>query len=320
MAEDEELKPRFGGIPFRAVSDRELTALDLAMLATVAAHDGFNKNRRGCYASHQRLAALIGAHYKSAARCIAKLIERGYLDSEQAGDDGRLRVYRVIYSEQDHTAFRGDGRARAPARRLRSVTASVTDRAKQSGGRSVTHSVTDRDHAERSDSGEIGNQSDARSVTGNDEIGNRNASQNCATALKSKEKGSRIYSTESNSRKERIDHAEAAACEGVREAGSPPEQRSREAPQPRDQQELLKIEVDELVMSLAKAKAPGPKRVIAHGPATNADAEIDRAIRGARDAPGTPVVELSSASCDARPSRALLETAACRRALARGSG
>ena len=90
----DEIKPRFGGLPFRALSDGNLTVLDLRLLAVIAAHDGFNKNRRGCFASHKRLAALIQAHYKSAARSIAKLIEHGYLAASPQGADGRLRVYR----------------------------------------------------------------------------------------------------------------------------------------------------------------------------------------------------------------------------------
>jgi len=285
-------KPRFGGLPFRAVADGELTALDLRVLAIIAAHDGFNKNRRGCFASHKRIASLAGAHYKSTARSITKLIERDYLDASQQGGDGRLRVYRVIYSEADHDAFRGDGRTHAPAKPLKSVTEVVTDHSRKS----VTEAVTDFSDNEA----EIGNRDDVRSVTETGEVGNRNDPENSVNALNANEKGNRIYYTESNNIKKEIDHAEAGLGEGEHKESS-----------------ALKPPTDSRAADLAQClgNALRPERPVRVGPATDADAEIDLAIARKGEAAPVEKLEISEPSDEsARPSSMLLDNPLCRAA------
>ena len=50
-------KDIYAPIPARAMADEELTAEHFRVLMAVAAHDRFNKNGKGCCASHPRLAA-----------------------------------------------------------------------------------------------------------------------------------------------------------------------------------------------------------------------------------------------------------------------
>jgi DNA-binding MarR family transcriptional regulator len=293
MSED-KIKPRFGGIPFRAVADGELTAYDLRLLATISAHDGFNKNRRGCFASHKRLAALTKAHYKTTARTIAKLIDRDYLHASQQGADGRLRVYRVMYTQEDHEAFRGDGRSHAPAKALRSVTEIVTDK----GGESVTKAVTDYPEAHD----EVGNRGDSGSVTENGEVGNQNDPPTGSNALISNDERSRIYYTESKGIKNRRDLAEAPLSERAMEVSETLK------PPPSETAATLYSVIHRAVLR------PKRKR---EGPATDADAAIDQAIHRAKHGEPAPVVD-NPLMREARPSTALLENALCLKARATG--
>ncbi|GEM_PF-5286393 len=298
---DEQIALRFAGVPFRAVSDPDLAPIDLRVLMVIAAHDGFNKNRKGCYASHKRLAALAQAHYKTVARAIAKLISLGYVEAVQQGNDGRLRVYRVIYTQGDHDAFRGDGRTHAPSTQLRSVTTAVTNQ----HSKSVTTTVTDHPGDEPQPDGHESCGKPSQSVTGSErsvtnetEIGNQIEPENEPTALKSNRKGSRIYSTESNRIKKGIDRAEARLGEvGITDGFV------RE-PQPPER-------VEDMAQWLSNALRP--ERRVRHGPATDADAAIDEAI--AARARGEPAAVVRYPEFDtARPSAALLSTAISRRA------
>jgi len=292
---NEELKPRFGGIPFRAVADGDLTALDLRILAVIAAHDGFNKNRKGCFASHKRIAALACAHYKSAARAITKLIDCGYLHASQQGADGRLRVYRVMYLQEDHDAFRGDGRSHAPAKPLRSVTEVVTDQE----GESVTDVVTDYPEAH----GGVSNRLGSGSVTENAEVGNRNDPPDGLNALNSKDETSRIYYTESNRIKNRRDLAEAPLSEGAKEAMLA--------------REFSADEIAESIYSITHRAARYRPRT-RHGPATDGDAAIEAAMVRRGQAPPVELDNIRRELSEARPSSVLMNNALCR--AARGVG
>lgn len=104
-------RPTYAPIPARALADTRLSGTDLRLLAAIAAHDRFGKNGTGCFAAQRRLAALIGAHEKAVARAAGRLLECGYITSEKSPTNGRLVVYRVIYTEDDAAAMRGDGRS-----------------------------------------------------------------------------------------------------------------------------------------------------------------------------------------------------------------
>lgn len=104
-------KPIYAPIPARALADTRLSGTDLRLLAAIAAHDRFGRNGTGCFASQRRLAALIGAHEKAVARSAGRLVEFGYMTSERSPTNGRLVIYRVVYSEEDGLAMRGDGRS-----------------------------------------------------------------------------------------------------------------------------------------------------------------------------------------------------------------
>jgi hypothetical protein len=67
----------------------------------LAAHDRLGANGIGCYASHPRLAALVGCHIKSLSRSLSTLVGKQYITAGPHPLNGRLRVYRVIYSEFD---------------------------------------------------------------------------------------------------------------------------------------------------------------------------------------------------------------------------
>lgn len=107
----ESPRPIYAPIPARALADTRLSGTDLRLLAAIAAHDRFGKNGTGCFASQRRLAGLIGGHEKAVARAAGRLVEFGYVTSERSPTNGRLVIYRVIYTEEDGAAMRGDGRS-----------------------------------------------------------------------------------------------------------------------------------------------------------------------------------------------------------------
>lgn len=94
-------KPIYAPVPARAMGDKTLTGEDLRVLMALAAHDRLGANGIGCYASHPRLAALVGCHIKSLSRSLNTLASKRYITAKQHPLNGRLRVYSVSYSEFD---------------------------------------------------------------------------------------------------------------------------------------------------------------------------------------------------------------------------
>ncbi len=91
----------FAPLPARVIADDALAALDIRVLACLAAHDRFGANGIGCYASHLRLAGLVRCHLKSLSRSLRVLADLGYIEASQHPLNKRLRVYRVIYLAAD---------------------------------------------------------------------------------------------------------------------------------------------------------------------------------------------------------------------------
>jgi len=97
----------FAPLPARAMADEALSALDLRVLAALAAHDRFGANGIGCYASHLRLSGLVKCHLKSLSRSLRVLAELGYIEASQHPMNKRLRVYRVVYLPSDKAVMKG---------------------------------------------------------------------------------------------------------------------------------------------------------------------------------------------------------------------
>lgn len=95
------MKPIYAPLPARAIGDEKLTALDLRVLAALAAHDRLGANGIGCYASHPRLAALVGCHEKSLSRSLGTLAGSKYIEPGRHPLNARLRVYKVVYTDFD---------------------------------------------------------------------------------------------------------------------------------------------------------------------------------------------------------------------------
>jgi len=94
-------KITFAAIPARAVGDPRLKGLHLKVLGAVALHDRFNKNGKGCCASHPRLAGLAKCHLKSLSRSLKVLAECGYIEGLPSPFNKRQRAYRVVYNDAD---------------------------------------------------------------------------------------------------------------------------------------------------------------------------------------------------------------------------
>lgn len=97
----------FSPLPARAMADEALAALDIRVLAALAAHDRFGANGIGCYASHPRLASLVKCHLKSLSRSLRMLAEHGYIEASLHPLNRRLRVYRVVYLPADKEMMKG---------------------------------------------------------------------------------------------------------------------------------------------------------------------------------------------------------------------
>ncbi|TPI54749.1 helix-turn-helix domain-containing protein [Mesorhizobium sp. B3-1-7] len=95
----------YAAIPARATGDKRLAAEDYRVLMAIALHDRLGANGIGCFASHPRLAELAGCHEKSLSRTLAKLKLCGYLEISHHPMNGRLRVYRIIYTAFDTDYF-----------------------------------------------------------------------------------------------------------------------------------------------------------------------------------------------------------------------
>jgi DNA-binding MarR family transcriptional regulator len=93
-------KPVFAPLPPRALADKELSRIDLAVLGVVAAHDRFSQSRgagAGCYLENKDIAAIIGADPRNVSRAKSNLENRGYLVASQMEDDRRRKSARVVY-------------------------------------------------------------------------------------------------------------------------------------------------------------------------------------------------------------------------------
>lgn len=95
------MKPTYAPVPARAMKDGQLTEHHLRTLMVIAAHDRLGKNGIGCWASHERLASMVGCAYNRLSMNIRHLAELGYIERVQHPLNKRLRVYRVIYTEDD---------------------------------------------------------------------------------------------------------------------------------------------------------------------------------------------------------------------------
>jgi hypothetical protein len=94
-------KQRFAPVPLRALLDQRLGGHHLRVLATVAAHDRLGKNGSGCWASQDRLAALLGCRKSRISKGLSDLRDYGYIASELNPQKRWHRVHRVIYSSDD---------------------------------------------------------------------------------------------------------------------------------------------------------------------------------------------------------------------------
>jgi DNA-binding MarR family transcriptional regulator len=94
-------KQRFAAIPLRALLDQRLTGHHLRLLGTVAAHDRLGKNGNGCWASQDRLAALLGCSKSTLSKRLSALRDYGYITSEHNPQKRWFRVHRVIYNADD---------------------------------------------------------------------------------------------------------------------------------------------------------------------------------------------------------------------------
>jgi hypothetical protein len=104
-----DTKPTYAPLPARVIGDKTLTGEELRVLAALAVHDRLGANGMGCYASHSRLAALVGCHEKSLSRSLSTLATRGYISASRHPLNARLRVYKVLYSDEDATSLKSIG-------------------------------------------------------------------------------------------------------------------------------------------------------------------------------------------------------------------
>ena len=103
--------PCYGAIPFRALRDKRLAGIPLAVLGILAAHDRFGRNGQGCTASQGRLAELVGCHRQTINEAIVLLDQLGYITCTLHGRAQRRSGYSVVYdNEADNEAFKPDAR------------------------------------------------------------------------------------------------------------------------------------------------------------------------------------------------------------------
>ena len=98
-------KQIFAPIPCRALCDPRLSRSQLLMLGIIAAHDRFSANGRGCDVSRKKLSELAGINIATFSSAIRNLEAFGYIIVEPHQADGRRRVYRVIYTNDDKVLF-----------------------------------------------------------------------------------------------------------------------------------------------------------------------------------------------------------------------
>ena len=94
-------KQRFAPIPLRALLDQRLTGHHLRLLGMIAAHDRLGKNGSGCWASQDRLAALLGCSKSTLSKRLSVLRDYGYIASQSNPEKRWFRVHRVVYTADD---------------------------------------------------------------------------------------------------------------------------------------------------------------------------------------------------------------------------
>lgn len=100
-------KPIYAPTPMRAFTDERLSERHLRTLGVIAAHDRLGANGIGCWASHARLAEMIGCDYSRLSQNIRELAEWGYLLRDRHPRKRRMKVYRVLYTEEDAAVMKG---------------------------------------------------------------------------------------------------------------------------------------------------------------------------------------------------------------------
>ncbi len=98
--------PCYGAVPVRALCDRDLWGLPLALLGIIAAHDRMGK---GCWATQRRLAKLLGVRQASISDAERKLDKKGLVTVTPDKKDQRRRFLRVRYTAADRAAFNAVG-------------------------------------------------------------------------------------------------------------------------------------------------------------------------------------------------------------------
>jgi DNA-binding MarR family transcriptional regulator len=91
-------------VPARAIGDQRLSGLHFRVLACIALHDRMSaaaKGRQGCWAGNKTLAEECGCNYTNLSTAITDLGHLGYVERERHPLNKNLRVYRVIYSDDD---------------------------------------------------------------------------------------------------------------------------------------------------------------------------------------------------------------------------
>ncbi len=89
---------QFAPLPARACGDTRLTGGHWRVLAVIAFHDRFNRNNRGCYITHQKMAEFIGSSRSSVTEWIRDLYTWGYVGVlAPLNKDRRREAYTIQY-------------------------------------------------------------------------------------------------------------------------------------------------------------------------------------------------------------------------------
>lgn len=108
MTADKKGKLAFAPLPVRAIGDTSLSPLAVRVLAAIAYHDRLSAARgagQGCWAGNNKLAQTCKCHLASLSTAITELVSKGYITREPHPINKRLRVYRVIYEDTNHSPF-----------------------------------------------------------------------------------------------------------------------------------------------------------------------------------------------------------------------
>lgn len=147
---DRQFKPTFAPVPMRAFRDKELSKLQLTVLAAIAMHDRLNSNRQGCWAGNARLAEIAGCHLKSVPRAITALIKKGYvrnLEQTPGKQRSRVRFLSIVYTQDDGAGFQ-DVAADRPVEKPAAATVPAPAEPRE-GNRAVTLKVTELGYPKR---------------------------------------------------------------------------------------------------------------------------------------------------------------------------